>query len=169
MSLQICWQANVSGATSQLKVPFLNAELVLTLVGNVIVDTNWQISIRDQLQKYPEFAEQIHNFLLNPISHHLEVQLLLQGTVYSQKIWNDLVKIPFGKVKSYSLLAAQLGSGPRAVAQACRRNPYPGIIPCHRVVAKQGVGGFMGQTEGPLVDFKRQLLDYETRTAAMIP
>lgn len=166
MSLQICWRSNVSGAKNQLIVPFLNAELVLMMVDDVIVDTTWQISHGTQLQKHSKLTKQIQDFLLNPILHHLDVQLLRQGTVYSQKIWQALVNIPFGQVNSYSSLASQMGSGPRAVAQACRSNPYPGIIPCHRVVAKTGLGGFMGQTKGPFVELKRQLLDYETRMAA---
>lgn len=169
MSLKLCWQAKVSGVTAKLIVPFLDAELVLTLVDDVIIDTDWQLSKTVQAQNHSEFAKQIYHFLLNPIDHHLEVQLLLQGTEYSQKVWNALVDIPFGQVMSYSQLATQLDSGPRAVAQACRNNPYPGLIPCHRVVSTSGIGGFMGQTKGPCVELKRQLLNYELRTALIKP
>lgn len=169
MSLQICWQSTVSGATTRQIVPFLAAELVLTLVDGVIVDTTWQISPSAPVQKTSELANQIYNFLLNPVDHHLEVQLLQQGTDYRQKVWKALVNIPFGQVMSYSQLATQLDSGPRAVAQACRNNPYPGLIPCHRVVSKSGIGGFMGQTKGPYVELKRQLLDFEMRKAVIKP
>jgi methylated-DNA-[protein]-cysteine S-methyltransferase len=80
-----------------------------------------------------------------------------------------LLNIPCGQVISYLQLAQKISSGPRAVAQACRNNPYAGIIPCHRVVAKAGIGGFMGQSQGPMVQLKRQLLDYEYSVALNRP
>jgi methylated-DNA-[protein]-cysteine S-methyltransferase len=90
-----------------------------------------------------------------------ELSLLQQGTAFRQRVWLEISHIPFGETVSYKALAECLQSSPRAVANACRDNPFPGIIPCHRVIAVNGIGGFMGQAEGPFVDLKRKLLHYE--------
>ena len=164
MSIRIIWQNEVSGQTRHASVAFLNAELRLTLVGDVIVDASWYVSTNHPLEQ-SEFVEKARAYLLNPTTNQLEVHLLKQGTAYSQKVWQALLDIPFGQVISYSALAGKLGSGPRAVAQACRNNPYAGLIPCHRVVAKAGIGGFMGQSSGPMLQLKQQLLAYERSMA----
>lgn len=61
----------------------------------------------------------------------------------------------------YGELAEKLASGPRAIAAACRTNPIPILIPCHRVVAKAGLGGYMGETEGEALSIKQWLLQHE--------
>jgi len=84
----------------------------------------------------------------------------LMGTQFQLRVWQAIHAIPFGETRTYGQLAALLGSGPRAVANACGANPLPIIIPCHRVVAKSGIGGFMqGKKNGVLV--KRWLLQHE--------
>lgn len=84
------------------------------------------------------------------------------GTLYQQRVWQALQQIPVGEVRTYGELSAQLKSSPRAVAQACRANPLPILIPCHRVVSASGLGGYMGQTTGPMLEIKRWLLHHET-------
>lgn len=85
----------------------------------------------------------------------------LQGTKFQQRVWHALTRIPVGKTVTYGQLAKQLKSSPRAVGNACRANPVPIIIPCHRVIAKQGIGGYDGQTRGTRLDIKRWLLKHE--------
>ncbi len=84
-----------------------------------------------------------------------------RGTPFQRRVWQALRRIPAGEVRSYGQLAADLGSSPRAVGGACRANPIPLLIPCHRVVARQGLGGFAGRTTGFTLDIKRWLLDHE--------
>lgn len=84
-----------------------------------------------------------------------------QGTHFQRRVWDALAEIPLGEVKTYGELAAELGSGPRAIGMACRTNPVPFFVPCHRIVAKQGMGGFMGSTGGPLLAIKQWLLRHE--------
>jgi methylated-DNA-[protein]-cysteine S-methyltransferase len=85
---------------------------------------------------------------------------LLLGTPFQLRVWRAIYDIPFGETRTYGQLATLLGSGARAVANACGANPLPIIIPCHRVVAKSGIGGFMqGKKNGLLV--KHWLLRYE--------
>jgi methylated-DNA-[protein]-cysteine S-methyltransferase len=82
------------------------------------------------------------------------------GTPFQQRVWKAIGEIPCGRVLTYAELAAQIGSGPRAVANACGANNLPLIIPCHRVVAKNGIGGFMqGNPDGLKV--KKWLLKHE--------
>lgn len=84
------------------------------------------------------------------------------GTPFQQKVWRALCEIPLGRVITYGALAKQLESSPRAVGGACRANPIPLIIPCHRVVSQSGIGGFSGQwREGERVGRKRWLLRHE--------
>jgi methylated-DNA-[protein]-cysteine S-methyltransferase len=64
-------------------------------------------------------------------------------------------------VLRYGELAKVLDSGARAVAAACRANPLPILIPCHRVVSHKGLGGYMGQVEGKEVAIKQWLLHHE--------
>ncbi|MBZ4200723.1 MAG: methylated-DNA--[protein]-cysteine S-methyltransferase [Methylotenera sp.] len=84
----------------------------------------------------------------------------LHGSAFQQKVWLAILAIPLGQTRNYSELAAQLNSGPRAVANACGANRLPLLIPCHRVVGKNGLGGFMrGEKNG--LSIKRWLLAHE--------
>ena len=89
------------------------------------------------------------------------VQLAVEGTLFQQRVWSALQAIPAGQVVTYGELAAQLHTSARAVGNACRRNPTPLAVPCHRVVPSRGVGGFAGHTSGRLVAVKQQLLARE--------
>ena len=71
----------------------------------------------------------------------------LIGTSFQIKVWKEIVKIPKGKTKTYKEIAINIGhpNSARAVANACGKNPYPGTIPCHRVVRSDGkIGGYSG-------------------------
>lgn len=90
-----------------------------------------------------------------------DLPLQLQGTAFQQRVWQALLKIPVGEVRTYGDLAQQLNSSPRAIGGACRANPLPIIVPCHRVVSRQGLGGYSGETAGANMDIKRSLLRHE--------
>ena len=78
---------------------------------------------------------------------------------FQKLVWKEIEKIPYGKTKSYKDIAIQIGNpkSSRAVANACGKNPLPLIIPCHRVQAKSGIGGFTGG-----LGIKKFLLELET-------
>ncbi|NOR51645.1 MAG: methylated-DNA--[protein]-cysteine S-methyltransferase [Gammaproteobacteria bacterium] len=86
----------------------------------------------------------------------------LAGTNYQRRVWSALQQIPLGETASYGAISDQLTSAPQAVAAACRANPVVLAVPCHRVISKSGIGGFMGATEGDPVDIKRWLINHET-------
>lgn len=89
------------------------------------------------------------------------LEMELEGTEFQRRVWKALQAIPAGQVTTYGALAEKLGSSARAVGNACRRNPVPLLVPCHRVVARNGLGGFAGDSDGRLVDIKKRLLAHE--------
>lgn len=89
--------------------------------------------------------------------------LKLDGTPFQQRVWRALRRIPAGKTLSYGVLAKKLDTSARAVGNACRANPVPIIVPCHRVVASNGMGGFMGKRSGSPLNLKHWLLAHERR------
>lgn len=103
--------------------------------------------------------EQILQYLQQP-NTTFNVPLKLQGTTFQQRVWQAIVAIPVGQTRTYGQLARQIASGPRAVANACGANSIPLLIPCHRVVAQNGIGGFMqGDAHG--LRIKQWLLAHE--------
>lgn len=88
-----------------------------------------------------------------------DLPLAPQGTPYQKRVWTEMTRIPFGATSSYGALARKLGSGPRAVGQACGANPIPIVVPCHRVLgAGSDPGGYSG---GAGLDTKLALLALE--------
>ncbi len=88
---------------------------------------------------------------------------VLGGTEFQRKVWQVLSSIMPGETRTYGDIARQLKSSPRAVGNACRRNPVPIFIPCHRVISASGRGGFMGHTSGEPLAIKDWLLAHEKK------
>ena len=87
----------------------------------------------------------------------------LDGTSFQIKVWEEIQKIPKGETRTYKEIAINLDSpkAGRAVANACGKNPYPIVVPCHRVVRSDGsLGGYSGPGG---VKRKKELLDRENR------
>lgn len=107
-------------------------------------------------------AQQMQCYFNNP-QYHFDLPLAEQGTLFQKKVWQAIAAIPMGQVATYGQIARQIRSAPRAVGQACGANFYPLIIPCHRVTAANGLGGFANQDQAdsyPL-KIKRWLLRHE--------
>lgn len=90
----------------------------------------------------------------------IDVANAQSGTPFQQKVWQAICLIPLGQTQTYSEIAKKIGSGPRAVANACGANQLPILVPCHRVVSKNGLGGFMQGADGGLA-IKKWLLKHE--------
>jgi methylated-DNA-[protein]-cysteine S-methyltransferase len=82
----------------------------------------------------------------------------LHGDDVYPRIYQTVRKIPYGRTATYGEIAALAGTHPRVVGQAMARNATPLVIPCHRVVAADGIGGF-----SPSVEIKEELLAMEKR------
>lgn len=93
------------------------------------------------------------------LNEHLPIETL-NGTPYQKRVWSAIANIPSGQVQSYSDIANTIHSCPRAVANACGANTLPILIPCHRVVAKNSIGGFMRSEKDGLI-IKQWLLKHE--------
>lgn len=85
-------------------------------------------------------------------------------TPFVQRVLEQMMLIPLGETMSYGELASKLKTSPRAVGNACQRNPLPLVIPCHRVVARSGIGGFSGDIQGKPIEVKQWLLAHEQKT-----
>ena len=66
------------------------------------------------------------------------------GSAFQQAVWQAMREIPLGATETYGALAQRISGGARAVGTACGANPIPILIPCHRVVAASGLGGYSG-------------------------
>jgi len=107
-----------------------------------------------------QVRRELEQYFRNP-RFRFSVAVAVEGTDFQQAVWQALEEIPCGAVVTYGELATRLGSSPRAVGNACRRNPVPIIVPCHRVVGASGPGGYTGQTAGLAVQRKQWLLAHE--------
>ncbi len=105
-------------------------------------------------------VEQLEGYFRDP-QYRFTVPLAPAGTAFQQRIWNALPTIPAGTVLTYGELARQFDTAPRAIGGACRNNPVPILIPCHRVVGRQGLGGYAGEVTGDPLGIKRWLLRHE--------
>ena len=117
----------VDGSLMISKIDYLPPEAALIPPGNALARA---------------FSKQCAQYFNNALSI-FDVPLKPAGTAHQQKVWNQIAHIPAGSTTTYGELAKKIKSGPRAVGTACGANPYPLISPCHRVVAAQGIGGFM--------------------------
>ena len=111
-----------------------------------------------------EAARQIKRYWNDPACV-FDLPLAARGTAFQQNVWRAISAIPSGATLSYGAIARELRSGPRAVGGACGANWYSLIVPCHRVLAANGLGGFgegWGENEGGFhLNIKRWLLAHE--------
>jgi len=105
-------------------------------------------------------ARQLERYREDPDTR-FDLPLLVEGTPFQRRLWDALCEIPRGKTLTYGELARCLGAEARAVGQACGDNRLPIVIPCHRMVAANGIGGFAHATGGYLLEAKRWLLAHE--------
>ncbi len=130
-----------------------------------------EITTIEYLEPQPEIApktpleqeavRQLRAWLKDP-GFEFGLPLAPAGTHFQRRVWERISAIPRGRTLTYGEVATAIRSGPRAVGNACGANPYPIVVPCHRVVgANQGIGGFARQRGGFLLDVKRWLLNHE--------
>lgn len=87
-------------------------------------------------------------------------------TEFQRRVYMAVLEVPRGETVTYGELARRIGCGSaQAVGQALRRNPFAPSVPCHRVVARDGIGGFYGQRCGEMTERKRKLLAEESDLA----
>jgi methylated-DNA-[protein]-cysteine S-methyltransferase len=158
MPINITWVENCEGEEKVERLHTPVCTIKIHRQKDVITNIEWDFSqdahatgINDKqtLDFWPEPEQTIN------------LKLLKQGTEHQNKVWAELLKIPLGSTLTYSGLAKKIGSAARAVGNACRTNPYTLLIPCHRVVAVNGMGGYSGHRHGEYMKIKEKLLAYE--------
>ena len=112
-------------------------------------------NISDITQQLCQYSEQAHN--------NWSLGLPESGTAFQRRVWQYLQTIPMGTTQSYGEVAQALNSSARAVGNACRANPYLLVVPCHRVVKSNGIGGFGGKIDGEAIAIKQWLLAHERK------
>lgn len=136
--------------------------LTISAEDEAIVALDWGWG-RDQTTTplLQDACDQLHAYL---DGDRVEFDLPLQpyGSQYQLRVWTALRAIPFGQTRSYAEIAKDAGGCARSIGGANRANPIPIFIPCHRVVAASGIGGFSG---GDGLDTKRFLLSLEMKVA----
>ena len=105
-------------------------------------------------------AEQLERYRENPDTK-FDLPLAVEGTPLQRAVWDAMCAIPRGKTRTYGDVAREVGAEARDVGQACGDNRLPIVIPCHRVVAADGLGGFGHANSGYLLEVKRWLLMHE--------
>ena len=108
-----------------------------------------------------EAVRQLKAYLADP-AFVFGLPLRPSGTTFQRRVWEQIAAIPCGRTRTYGEVARSLNNAPRAVGQACGANPFPLVVPCHRVIgASAGLGGFARHGGGFLLDVKRWLLTHE--------
>jgi len=113
-------------------------------------------------------ARQIEAYREDPDTR-FDFPVRIEGSAFQRSVWQAMCAIPRGKTRTYGDLARELGGEARVVGQACGDNRLPIVIPCHRVVAADGIGGFAHATGGYLLEVKRWLLLHEAGEFALEP
>ncbi len=148
-------------------IKILDHNLHIAADGESLVSCKWTDKPISEGNGESEKEKEILDLTIEQIVEYLEgsrteftIPLHLVGTEFRLKVWQELIKIPYGETITYGELATRIGNpkATRAVANACGANPLPIIIPCHRVVAAGGqLGGYTGGT-----DIKLSLLQTES-------
>ena len=159
MGINITWADHCEGEEIIEKFHTPVCALKIHRKQDVITNIEWDFSQDADMAE--NNSQQMVDFWPEP-KQTINLKLLKQGTVHQNKVWAELLKIPQGETLTYSALAKKIGSAARAVGNACRTNPYPLLIPCHRVVSVNGMGGYSGNRHGKFMELKEKLLEAET-------
>ena len=151
------------GAASEPEVPQLSLHspvgaLTIAQEDEALVALDWGWGCAQQETTLLRRArEQLHAYFDRRLET-FDLPLAPTGTAFRLKVWSMLRQIPFGGTRTYGSIADEVGGCARAIGQANSYNPLPILIPCHRVVARHGIGGFTGHLG---IATKRFLLDHE--------
>ena len=104
--------------------------------------------VKEQLDAY--FDKKLRQF---------DLPFAAEGSIFQKRVWAAMSDIPYGQTLTYADIAEKIGSAPRAIGGACGRNPLPIVVPCHRVLSRNGIGGYSGADGIPT---KRFLLALES-------
>lgn len=147
---------------AKIAAPF--AVLGIRTVGELLTDIEYLPRGAATLAPLNKLAEracrQIERYIDDP-HYRFNLPFDYRGTDFQCRVWREISKIYSGKTITYKDIAQRLRSAPRPVGGACGRNRLPLLIPCHRVLASHGIGGFMHARSGDPITIKKWLLAHE--------
>jgi methylated-DNA-[protein]-cysteine S-methyltransferase len=147
---------------AKLATPF--AVLGIRTTGEWLTDIEYLprgVATLAPLNKLAERAcRQIDRYIDDP-QFRFDLPFDYRGTDFQCRVWREISKIPVGKTSTYKGIASRIDNAPRAVGGACGKNRLPLLIPCHRVLGSNGIGGFMHARGGEPIQIKRWLLAHE--------
>jgi methylated-DNA-[protein]-cysteine S-methyltransferase len=148
-----------------ITVPSPLGPLTLAETGGCITRLDWRASTRnDETKLLREARRQLLAYFAGKL-RVFDLPLALAGSPFQLRVWQAMLRIPYGQTRSYGELAHETDSGPRPVGYACGTNPVAIIVPCHRVLAAgKRIGGYSG---GAGIETKRLLLGIESAPAMM--
>ena len=124
-----------------------------------LVAIDWERAPKDELSPLLIRARAAMQAYFAGKREPFDLPLGLEGSDFQKKAWAAIANIPWGEVRTYGEVAARIGSSARAMGAACRTNPLPIIIPCHRVVGANGA--LTGYSGGEGLSTKQALLALE--------
>ena len=147
---------------SQISMHAPIGDLTISAEDNIIVSLDWGWAQEQNTNTLLQNAKSQLNDYFDRLRKNFDLPLEPPGTKFQQRVWSMMEQIPYGKTITYGEIAKALGSSARAVGMACGANPIPVIIPCHRVVAANDMGGYSGdggvKTKRALLHLERVLL-----------
>ena len=156
---------SVKSYAAIVKIPWAEVSLGIQVQSGRLISVDFLLNNLSSFTSCDEVAQeairQFQMYFRNP-RHRFTLPLSPSGTEFQLRVWKALRMIPAGVTLSYGDLARKLSSSARAIGGACRANHIPIIIPCHRIVAAHGMGGFMGVTSGRGLQLKQRLLTHES-------
>ena len=155
----------------EMNLTMNNRFIYETLIGKLLIEDNGiaitkvylvedvhNENITEETELIKEAKKQINEYFQGE-RIAFDLPLAPEGTDFQKKVWNELIKIPYGETRTYGQIAKYIGNGKasRAVGMANNKNPIMIIIPCHRVIGANGK--LVGYSEG--VHIKEKLLNIE--------
>ncbi len=157
------YSAIIESPIGSLGLKILNDKLIkIDFLANT---KNQLIEPATPLEK--EVIKQLNHYF-NDSTFKFDLPIELQGSEFQLRVWQAMQEIAPSKTLSYGSLAQRLNTSARAIGNACRRNPIPIIIPCHRIVAVNSMGGFNGAREGHPLAIKTWLLQHEAAICSKV-
>ena len=154
------WSAIVKVPFGKIGIKTEVFEQSLMLSEIVYLDNNTSL-IKPQNQLAENVLHQIQQYLSDS-NFVFQLPMIPKGSLHQRKVWDAIAQIPRGQTLTYGDIAKKIKSAPRAIGGACGAYPSPLIVPCHRVVSAQGIGGFARQNEqGYHRNIKKWLLQHE--------
>lgn len=146
-----------------IHTPF--GDMTVAQEGEALVSVDWGWGRdQDETSLLREACAQLDAYFSGKLKV-FDLPISVEGTPFQRRVWEIMLRIPYGETRTYREVAQDLNSAARAVGGACGANRLPILIPCHRILAVNGLGGYSGG-EGPVT--KRQILDLEAMAANRI-